>query len=89
MRAHFVFPPLPRHPFLRALTIAGAAVVLAALVATGLVIGAFALATAALVLAVRRWLSRRTPRTAPDPSIIEGEFTVVSPRPRLGLPRPE
>jgi hypothetical protein len=89
MRAHFVFPPLPRHPFLRALAIVGAAVVMAALVAAGLVIGAFALAAAALVLAARRWLSRRTPRNAPDPSIIEGEFTVVAPQPRVGLPRPE
>jgi membrane protein implicated in regulation of membrane protease activity len=89
MRARFVHPPLPRHPVLRALAIIGAAVVLTALVATGLVIGAFALAAAALVLAVRRWLSRRTPRTAADPSVIEGEFTVVPPRPRASLPHPE
>jgi hypothetical protein len=88
MRARFVYPRLPRHPLLRALAVVGAAIVLAALVATGLVIGAFVLATAALVLAVRRWLSRRAPRAA-DPSIIEGEFTVVSPQPRMGLPRPE
>lgn len=88
MRASFVYPPLPRHPLLRVLALAGAAIVLTALVATGLVLGAFALAAAALVLVVRRWFSRRAPRHA-DPSIIEGEFTVVSPQPRVGLPRPE
>jgi len=88
MRARFIHTPLPRHPLLRALAIVGAAVVLAALVATGLVLGAFALATAALVLVVRRWFSRRAPRAA-DPSIIEGEFTVVAPRPPASLPRPE
>jgi membrane protein implicated in regulation of membrane protease activity len=88
MRAQFIFPPLPRHPFLRVLAVVGAAIVLSVLVATGLVLGAFALAAAALVLAVRRWLSRRAPRSA-DPAVIEGEFTVVSPRPRAELPRPE
>jgi len=88
MRARFIYPPLPRHPLLRVLAIMGATVVLTALVATGLVIGAFALAAATLVLAVRRWLSRRAPRAA-DPSIIEGEFTVVPSRPRIGLPRSE
>lgn len=88
MRARVIFPPLPRHPLLRVLAVVGAAIVLAALVATGLVIGAFVLAAAALVLAVRRWLLRRTPRSA-DPSIIEGEFTVVPPRTRVNLPRPE
>jgi membrane protein implicated in regulation of membrane protease activity len=80
---------MPRHPFLRALAIVGAAVILTALVATGLVIGAFALAAAALVLAVRRWLSRRTPRTTADPSVIEGEFTVVPTQSRVRLPHPE
>lgn len=89
MRARFVHPPLPHHPLARVLVVVGAAIVLTALVATGLVIGAFALATAALVLAVRRWFSRRTPRAVPDPSIIEGEFTVVPPRARAGLPHPE
>jgi membrane protein implicated in regulation of membrane protease activity len=49
------------------------------------VLGAFALAAAALVLVVRRWLSRRAPRTA-DPSIIEGEFRVVTPQSSTGLP---
>jgi membrane protein implicated in regulation of membrane protease activity len=88
MRARFIHPPLPRHPLLRALVVVGAAIVLAALVATGLVIGAFALAAAALVLAVRRWLSPRSPNAA-DPSIIEGEFTVVPQRPRASLPHPE
>ena len=88
MRAHFIHPPLPRHPLLRVLAVVGAAIVLTALVATGLVIGAFALVAAALVLTVRRWLSRRPQRHA-DPSIIEGEFTVVSPQPRVGLPHTE
>ena len=88
MRAHFIYPRLPSHPLLRALAIIGAAIVLTALVATGLILGAFALVAAALVLTVRRWRSRRAPRAA-DPSIIEGEFTVVSPQPRHGLPRPE
>lgn len=88
MRAQFTFPPLPRHPFLRVLAVVGAAIVLTALMATGLVLGAFALVTAALVLTVRRWLSRRAPRSA-DPAVIEGEFTVVSPHPRAELPRPE
>ena len=88
MRARFIFPPLPRHPLLRVLTVAGAAIVLAALVATGLVLGALVLAAAALILTVRRWLSRRAPANA-DPSVIEGEFTVVPARPRAGLPRPE
>lgn len=88
MRAHFIHPPLPRHPLLRVLAVVGAAIVLTALVATGLVLGAFALAAAALVLVVRRWLSPRAPRPA-DPSVIEGEFTVVSPQPRAGLPHPE
>ena len=41
-----------------------------------------------LVLAVRRWFPRNAPRTT-DPSVIEGEFTVVPPRPRAGLPHPE
>lgn len=88
MRARFIFPPVPRHPLLRALTVAGAAVVLIALVATGLVLGAFVLAAAALIMVVRRWLSRRAPANA-DPSIIEGEFTVVPPQSRAGLPHPE
>jgi membrane protein implicated in regulation of membrane protease activity len=88
MRARFVHLSLPRHPLLRALAVVGAALLLAALVATGLVIGAFGLAAAALVLAVRRWLSRRAPNAA-DPSIIEGEFTVVPPRSRASLPHPE
>ena len=88
MRARFIHPSLPRHPLLRVLAVVGAAIVLTALVATGLVIGAFALAAAALVLIARRWLARRAPRTT-DPSIIEGEFTVVPTHPRAGLPHPE
>ena len=88
MRVRFIRPSLPRQPLLRLLVVAGMAIVVAALLATGLVLGVIALATAALVLAVRRWLSRRAPRAA-DPSIIEGEFTVVPSRPRIGLPRSE
>jgi membrane protein implicated in regulation of membrane protease activity len=88
MRARFIHLPLPRHPLLRVLAIVAAAIVAGALVATGLVVGAFALAAAALVLAVRRWLSPRSPNVA-DPSIIEGEFTVVPPRSRASLPHPE
>lgn len=88
MRARFIHLTLPRHPLLRMLTIAGLAIVLAALLATGLVLGALMLVAATLALAVRRWLSRRAPRTI-DPSVIEGEFTVVPPRPRAGLPHPE
>ncbi len=86
MRARFIHLTLPRRPLLRMLALAGMAIVLVALLATGLVLGAFALAAAALVLAVRKWLSRRTPRST-DPSIIVGEFTVVPPQPRVGLPR--
>lgn len=81
MRARFVHPTLPRHPLLRTLALACMAIVSVALVATGLVLGAFVLAAAAVVLAVRLWLSRRAPRTG-DPSVIEGEFTVLPPRPR-------
>ena len=88
MRVRFIRPNLPRQPLLRFLVVAGMAIVVAALLATGLVLGVIALATAALVLAARRWLARRAPRTA-DPSIIEGEFTVVRAHPRTGLPHPE
>src|SRR6185312_13357283 len=57
MRVRFIRPSLPRQPLLRLLVVAGMAIVVAALLATGLVLGVIALATAALVLAVRRWLS--------------------------------
>ena len=85
MRARFIHPTLPRHPLLRMLVVAGLAILLAALLATGLVLGALTLAAAALALAMRRWLSRRAPRTA-DPSIIEGEFIVLPPQSPAGLP---
>jgi hypothetical protein len=85
MRARFVHLPLPRHPLLRVLVIAGTAIVLAALLATGLLLGVLVLAAAALALTVRRWLARPAAR-ATDPSIIEGEFTVVPTQPRTGLP---
>lgn len=88
MRAQFIFPPLPRHPLLRVLAVVGGLIVLAVLATAGLVLGAAVLAVAALTLAVRRWRSRHA-STTPDPSIIEGEFSVVPPRARTELPRPE
>lgn len=88
MRAQFRFPTLPRHPLLRALALAGIMVIFAGLLAVGLAVGAVALAVAALGLAIRRWRSGLASRPV-DPSVIEGEFTVVPPRTRAGLPRPE
>lgn len=81
-------PRLPRHPLLRLLVLGVGAVVLAGLVATGLLVGAALVAAGALTLLVRRWLGpgRRKPS---DPEVIEGEFTVVPPRPRAALPRTE
>lgn len=86
MRAQFTIPTLPRHPLLRGLVLAAAAVALVGLVTMGLVVGIVVLAFATLVLGIRGWLARRSPRAA-DPSVIEGEFTVVPPHPREGLPR--
>lgn len=80
---------LPRHPLLRALVLIAGAILLAGLVATGLVVGAIVVAVAALTLLVRRWLGGRKPPQADDPSIIEGEFTVAPPRPRAALPHPD
>ena len=88
MRAQFTFPALPRHPALRALALAGSLIVLIGLLTVGLVVGAAVLAVAALAVAIRRWRSGRTSHPR-EPSTIEGEFTVVAPRPRAGLPRPE
>lgn len=88
MRAQFTIPTLPRNPLLRGLVLAIAVIALAGLVTMGLVVGIVVFAVAALVLSIRGWLSRRTSRAA-DPSVIEGEFTVVSPHHREGLPRPE
>ncbi len=88
MRAQFTIPTLPRHPFLRALVLAAAAVALAGLVTMGLVVGVVAAAFAALMLALRGLFPGRA-RPDADPSVIEGEFTVVPPRPRQGLPHPE
>lgn len=88
MRAQFTIPGLPLNPLLRVLALVGIAIVLIGLLTVGLVVGATALAAAALVLVFRRWRARRGARN-PDPSIIEGEFTVVGPRPHIRLPRPE
>ena len=88
MRARLTFPTLPRTPVLRALALAGMVFGLIGLLTVGLVVGAAVLAVAALVVAIRRWRGGRASRPA-DPSIIEGEFTVVAPRPGVGLPRPE
>lgn len=83
MRAQTVFVQLPRHPLLRLLVLAGGAILLAGLIAMSLIVGTAALAGAATWLLVRRWIGRRKRRRG-DPSIIEGEFTVVS---RNSLPR--
>lgn len=88
MRINHILPTLPRHPLLRALALAGAAVAVIGLVTLGLVVGAFVLAAAAVVLVIRRWLARRATRHD-DPSVIEGEYTVVPPQPHAGLPHPE
>lgn len=88
MRASFTFPILPRNPLLRVLALAGIALLLVGLLTRGLMLGAAVLAVGAAVLAVRRWRTRRSAR-ASGPSIIEGEFTVVSPRTPINLPRPE
>ncbi|HET7611349.1 MAG TPA: hypothetical protein VFK29_06140 [Rhodanobacteraceae bacterium] len=75
MRAQAFSVQLPRHPLLRMLVLVGGAILLAGLVAMGLIVGAAALAVAATWLLVRRWIGRR--RHPADPAIIEGEFTVV------------
>lgn len=78
MRISRLTLPLPRHPLLRALVLAG-------LLAVGFVVGAVLLAVAAIAMLVRRW-TRDRERRAADPDIIDGEFTVVPPRPRVSLP---
>lgn len=85
MRAHFMFPALPRNPLLRVLVLAGVAITVLALLALGLVVGIGVVAVGALALAIRRWRLRRASRRG-DPSIIEGEYTVVPPRPSARLP---
>ncbi len=88
MRVRFVSPSLPHNPVLRLLMLLGIAVAAIGLVTMGLLVGGMVLASAAIVLAARRLLSRgKAPPT--DPSIIEGEFTVVPPQARNELPRPE
>lgn len=88
MRVRFISPSLPRNPLLRLLTLAALAVVAIGLIATGLLVGGIVLASAAIMLAVRRWLSRG-PAQPVDPTVIEGEFTVAPSRVRAELPRPE
>lgn len=88
MRTIFMVPTLPRHPLLRGLVLVGAAIVLVGLLTVGFVVGIAVVAAAALVLGIRGWLSRRAARRR-DPSIIEGEYTVIPPRTPADLPRPE
>lgn len=88
MRTANFFVPLPRHPLLRALLAIAGAVLLAGLVATGLLVGAVVATAATLAMLVRRWLRGRAGEPA-DPDIIEGEFTVVPKRPPTALPRTE
>jgi membrane protein implicated in regulation of membrane protease activity len=88
MRVNYTLPTLPHHPLLRALVLAGVAVLVIGLVTLGLVVGAFVLAAATVVLVIRRWLARRAARQD-DPSVIEGEYTVVSSHSRASLPRGE
>jgi hypothetical protein len=85
MRAQTVFFQLPRHPLLRTLVVACGAVLAAGLVAMGLVVGLAVLAIGATTLLARRWLARRR-HDRGDPTIIEGEFSVVSRRSRNPLP---
>jgi Flp pilus assembly protein TadB len=84
MRARTLYLQVPRHPLLRMLVIAGAAVLLAGMLAMGVIVGVAVLGVAAGWLLVRRWLGGRRRRR--DPSIIEGEFSVVPDRPRDALP---
>ena len=86
MRAAHLHVALPRHPLLRALVMVAGAILLAGLLATGLLIGAFAVAVAAVAMLIRRWLHGRTSRSR-NPDIIEGEFTVVPKRPPASLPQ--
>lgn len=88
MRANFFLPALPRNPLLRAVVLAGAAIVVLALLALGLVVGIGVVAVAAVALAIRGWRLRHMRRRA-NPSVIEGEYTVVPSHARERLPRPE
>lgn len=76
---------LPRHPLLRVLVVVAWVLVLALLLATGLIAGALVAGVAALVLLLRRWLGPRQ-RPVGDPDFIEGEFTVMPKGPRMPLP---
>ncbi|MGH8110608.1 MAG: hypothetical protein ACREPF_07845 [Rhodanobacteraceae bacterium] len=88
MRAQFIFPTLPRNPLLRTLVVAGMVVVVLGLLALGLVIGVGILAVATVALTVRHWRLRHRQRAAQD-AIIDGDFTVVEPRPPARLPPSE
>lgn len=87
MRINYGFPSLPRNPVLRVLLLACGVVALAGLLTIGLVVGATVLGVTAVLLAIRRWRIGRTPQPV-DPSVIDGEFTVVT-QPHATLPRPE
>ncbi|MBS0381294.1 MAG: hypothetical protein JSR56_02575 [Proteobacteria bacterium] len=88
MRVTSLYLSLPRHPLLRALAVLAGVLLLAGLVAAGLLLGAAVVAVTALVLLIRRWLPGSRQQRV-DPTIIEGEFTVVPPRPRASLPHGE
>jgi membrane protein implicated in regulation of membrane protease activity len=85
MRAAHWHVSLPRQPLLRALALIAGAVLLAGVLATGLLIGTVVIAVAALTLSIRRWLHGRGRRPT-DPGVIEGEFTVVPKHPPASLP---
>lgn len=87
MRINYGFPSLPRNPVLRVLLLACGVVVLAGLLTIGVLVSIATLTVAAVLLAIRRWRVGRTPQPV-DPSVIDGEFTVVT-QPHARLPRPE
>ena len=72
---------LPTQPWLRTLVVIAGVLLIVALATVGLVFGLAALAIGAIAMLVRRWLHRADARQ-PDPAIIDGEFTVLPPRPR-------
>ena len=91
MRIDKLFINLPRHPLWRAFAVIAGSVLLIGLITLGLLIGVAGIAVAALTMLIRGWRIRgwRTGRRRrrADSNVIEGEFTVVSPRPRVSLPR--
>lgn len=89
MRAANLFVSLPRHPLRRALVVIAGVVLMALLVVTGLAVIAAVVVATAVAMVVRRWLHRGPSPSHADPGVIEGEFTVVAPRPPVSLPHPE